>query len=56
MDWLPVLKGGPYAVYPIIKSLAAKGAHFSVVISMLLYYGAVGLGLLNAVSIFISMI
>ncbi len=38
------LQGGPYAVYPIIKSLYDKGAHISVVISMLMGYGAIGIG------------
>ncbi|SDC87651.1 MULTISPECIES: permease [unclassified Candidatus Frackibacter] len=38
-----VLQGGPYAVYPIIKSIADKGAHISVVMAMLMGYGAIGL-------------
>jgi len=38
-----LLQGGPYAVYPIIKSLYDKGAHISVVIAMLMGYGAIGL-------------
>ena len=38
-----VLQGGPYAVYPIIKSIYDKGAHASVVIAMLMGYGAIGL-------------
>ncbi|PXV61141.1 Predicted permease [Halanaerobium congolense] len=39
-----LLQGGPYAAYPIIKSLYDKGAHISVVIAMLLGYGAIGIG------------
>ena len=38
-----VMQGGPYAVYPIIKSIYDKGAHVSVVIAMLMGYGAIGL-------------
>ena len=39
-----LMQGGPYAVYPIIKSLYDKGAHISIVLSMLIGYGAIGLG------------
>jgi uncharacterized membrane protein YraQ (UPF0718 family) len=39
-----LLQGGPYAVYPIIKSLYDKGAHISVVMAMLMGYGAIGIG------------
>jgi len=38
-----LLQGGPYAVYPIIQSLFQKGAHVSIVITMLIGYGAIGL-------------
>lgn len=38
-----LMQGGPYAVYPIIKSIYDKGAHISVVIAMLMGYGAIGL-------------
>jgi uncharacterized membrane protein YraQ (UPF0718 family) len=38
-----LLQGGPYAVYPIIRSLFQKGAHVSVIITMLIGYGAIGL-------------
>lgn len=39
-----LLQGGPYAAYPIIKSLYNKGAHISVVMAMLMGYGAIGIG------------
>jgi uncharacterized membrane protein YraQ (UPF0718 family) len=39
-----LLQGGPYAVYPIIQSLLHKGAHVSIVVTMLIGYGAIGLG------------
>lgn len=38
-----LLQGGPYAVYPIIDSLLQKGAHVSIIITMLIGYGAIGL-------------
>lgn len=38
------LQGGPYGVYPIIQSLFQKGAHISIVVTMLIGYGAIGLG------------
>ncbi|MDD4288540.1 MAG: hypothetical protein WCV43_08885 [Candidatus Caldatribacteriota bacterium] len=38
-----LLQGGPYAVYPIIHSLLQKGAHVSIIITMLIGYGAIGL-------------
>ena len=38
-----ILQGGPYAVYPIIYSLFQKGAHISIVVTMLIGYGAIGL-------------
>jgi uncharacterized membrane protein YraQ (UPF0718 family) len=38
-----LLQGGPYAVYPIIQSLLQKGAHVSIVVTMLIGYGAIGL-------------
>ncbi|MBN2394930.1 MAG: hypothetical protein JXC36_00520 [Candidatus Atribacteria bacterium] len=37
------LQGGPYAVYPIIQSLLQKGAHVSIIVTMLIGYGAIGL-------------
>ena len=39
-----LLQGGPYAVYPIIQSLFQKGAHVSIIVTMLIGYGAIGLG------------
>lgn len=39
-----LLQGGPYAVYPIIHSLFQKGAHISIVVTMLIGYGAIGFG------------
>jgi len=38
-----LLQGGPYAVYPIIHSLFQKGAHVSIIVTMLIGYGAIGL-------------
>ncbi len=38
-----LLQGGPYAVYPIIQSLFQKGAHVSIIVTMLIGYGAIGL-------------
>ena len=38
------LQGGPYAVYPIIQSLYQKGAHVSIIVTMLIGYGAIGIG------------
>lgn len=38
-----MLQGGPYAVYPIIQSLLQKGAHVSIIVTMLIGYGAIGL-------------
>lgn len=39
-----MLPGGPYAVYPLIRSVQKSGAGLAVVISMLIGYGAIGLG------------
>ncbi len=49
-----LLQGGPYAAYPIIKSLYDKGAHISIVISMLIGYGAIGLSRLAYELIFFN--
>jgi len=38
-----LLQGGPYAVYPIIQSLFQNGAHISIIVTMLIGYGAIGL-------------
>ena len=38
-----LLQGGPYAVYPIFQSLLQKGAHISIIVTMLISYGAIGL-------------
>jgi len=38
-----LLQDGPYAVYPIIQSLFQKGAHISIIVTMLIGYGAIGL-------------
>lgn len=38
-----LLQGGPYAVYPILQSLLQKGAHISIIVTMLIGYGAIGL-------------
>jgi uncharacterized membrane protein YraQ (UPF0718 family) len=38
-----LLQGGPYAIYPIIQSLFQKGAHVSIIVTMLIGYGAIGL-------------
>jgi uncharacterized membrane protein YraQ (UPF0718 family) len=36
--------GGPYAVYPIIESVADRGAGYPAVLTMLLGYGLIGAG------------
>ncbi len=38
-----VLPGGPYAVYPIVSSVASNGAGTASVLAMLVGYGAIGL-------------
>lgn len=39
-----LMQGGPYAVYPIIKGLQQSGVSATVVISMMIGYGAIGSG------------
>lgn len=38
-----VLPGGPYAVYPIVSSVAANGASTAAVLAMIVGYGGIGL-------------
>ncbi|MFB6085263.1 MAG: hypothetical protein ABEJ84_00425 [Halodesulfurarchaeum sp.] len=37
------IPGGPYAVYPIVRSLSSQGAPLAALITMLVGYGAIGL-------------
>lgn len=50
-----LLQGGPYAVYPIIQSLSQKGAHISIIITMLIGYGAIGLSRIAYDFIFLNL-
>ncbi|MFB6132422.1 MAG: hypothetical protein ABEJ44_03330 [Halanaeroarchaeum sp.] len=37
------IPGGPYAVYPIVRSIGTQGAPLAAVITMLVGYGAIGI-------------
>ncbi|MFB6079770.1 MAG: permease [Haloferacaceae archaeon] len=39
-----LLPGGPYAVYPIVRSIGEQGASLAAVVAMLVGYGAIGVG------------
>lgn len=39
-----LLPGGPYAVYPIVRSVGQQGASLAAVLAMLVGYGTIGVG------------